>query len=305
MRVAVTGASGLIGTALVAHLRGRGDDVLRMVRGTPRAPDEVRWDPTTGYVDLTALEGVDGVVHLAGAGVGDRLWTKRYRAVIRDSRVAGTRTIATAVARLERRPAALVSGSAIGYYGDTGDTAVDETASAGRGFLADVCVAWEAAADPAREAGIRVAHPRTGVVVPPRAGAVDWRRPGLSVGLLWPIVSIGLGGRIGSGRQWWSFISLRDEVRALAHLLEHLDGPVNLTAPNPARNAEVVEAMGRLLHRPTVLPVPAAPLRLALGEFADQVLGSTRVLPSELMASGFSFLDPTIDAAVAAALAEG
>jgi hypothetical protein len=294
MRIAVTGASGLIGGALVPHLRRQGHDVLRLVRGVATAPDEVSWDPQVGFVDLQALSGVDAVVHLAGAGVGDHRWTDEYKAVIRESRVRGTDTIARAVAALERQPAVLVSSSAIGFYGDTGDREVDETAPAGTGFLADVVVAWEAAADPARDAGIRVVHPRTGLVVSGRGGA--WGR-------MWPIFRMGAGGRLGSGRQWWSFISLRDELAALTHLLEHLDGPVNLTAPSPATNAEVTRAMGRALRRPTALPVPRKALEIALGEFSSEVLGSARVVPTRLLGSGFAFQDPTIDAAVAYALA--
>jgi len=303
MRIAVTGASGLIGGALVGHLHARGDEVLRLVRGAPDAPDEVRWDPKAGYVDLAGLEGVDAVVHLAGAGVGDHRWTEAYRAEIRDSRVQGTRTIATALTQLEQPPRVLVSGSAIGYYGDTGSTAVDESAPPGESFLAGVVVDWEAAADPAREAGIRVVNPRTGLVIAGRSRV--WRglrQPSLSLSLLWPIFTVGAGGRLGNGRQWWSFISLRDEVRALTHLLDHCDGPVNLTAPNPVTNAEVTQALGALLRRPTVLPVPASVLKLALGEFSSEILGSIRVLPTTLQDSGFVFQDPTIDKALAYAL---
>jgi uncharacterized protein (TIGR01777 family) len=294
MRVAVTGASGLIGGALVPHLRGQGHDVLRLVRRAPALPDEVQWDPMAGTVDLAGLAGVDGVVHLAGAGVGDHRWTEAYKAEIRDSRVRGTDTIARAMAQLDPRPAVLVSASGIGFYGDTGDTAVDEEAPGGSGFLAEVVRAWEAAADPARAAGIRVVHPRTGLVVAGRGGA--WGR-------LWPIFKLGGGGRLGSGRQWWSFVSLRDQLAGLTFLLEHLEGPVNLTAPNPATNAEVTAAMGRLLRRPTLLPVPAKALELVLGEFSSEVLGSARVLPARLQASGFQFRDPTIDAALAYGLA--
>jgi len=232
------------------------------------------------------------VIHLAGAGVGDHRWTDQYKATIRDSRVLGTDTIARAMAALDPRPSVLVSGSAIGYYGDTGQDPVDESAPAGTGFLADVVVEWESAADPARDAGIRVVHPRTGLVVAGAGGA--WGR-------LWPIFRMGLGGRLGDGRQWWSFISLRDELAALAFLLEHLEGPVNLTAPNPATNAEVAAAMGRLLRRPALLPVPAAALQLVLGEFSSEVLGSTRVIPSKLLGAGFGFQDPTIDEALASA----
>ena len=296
MKVAVTGASGLIGSALVVRLRRDGHEVLRLVRRVTTAPDEVRWDPDEGYVDLAALDGTDAVVHLAGAGVGDHRWTAAYKETIRESRVRGTDTIARAATRLDRRPEVLISGSAMGFYGDTGDREVDESAPAGSGFLSEVVRAWEAAADPAREAGIRVAHPRSGLVLAGHGGA--WGR-------LWPLFRFGLGGRLGSGRQWWSFISLRDEVAALAFLIESdLAGPVNLTAPNPATNAEVTKAMGRAMHRPTPFPVPAKALQLALGEFSSEILSSSRVLPGRLLESGFQFQDPTIEQAIAWALSQ-
>lgn len=295
MRVAVTGASGLIGTALVPALRERGHEVLRLVRRDPAAHDEVRWDPESGEVDLAALHGIDGVIHLAGAGVGDKRWTPAYKRTILLSRVNGTDTISRAMAHLEPKPRVLVSGSAIGYYGDTGDREVTETSPQGAGFLADVVAQWEAAAAPAQDAGIRVAFARTGLVVSDRGGA--WKR-------LLPIFRLGLGGKIGSGRQYWSFISLRDEVRALIALLEddRYVGPVNLTAPVSVTNAEVTAAMGRVLGRPTVLPVPAIALKVALGEFSSDVLGSQRVVPSVLESEDFTWVDPTIDDAIRATL---
>ena len=291
MRVAVTGASGLIGSALVPALRARGDDVVRLVRRAPSAPDEVRWDPQAGTIDLAALAGTDGVVHLAGAGVGDKRWTDAYKAEIRDSRVQGTTTIAKAMASLDPRPRVLVCGSAIGYYGDTGDRKVTEESPQGTGFLADVLADWEASAAPAAQAGIRVAYARTGLVVSSRGGA--WKR-------LMPIFKLGLGGKVGSGRQYWSFISLRDEVAALMALLDddRYRGPVNLTAPDPVTNAEVTAAMGRVLGRPTVLPVPAFALKVALGEFSEDVLGSQRVLPTVLERDGFTWSDASIDSAI-------
>lgn len=294
MRIAVTGASGFIGGALVPHLRAHGHEVLRMVRRPSGASDEVMWDPMGGTVDVAGLAGVDAVIHLAGAGVGDHRWTDSYKATIRESRVVGTTTLATALASMQQPPSVLVSGSAIGFYGDTGNLAVDEGAPAGSGFLADVVVGWEAAAQPARDAGIRVVHPRTGLVIAGRGGA--WAK-------LWPLVRLGVGGKFGSGRQWWSFISMRDELAALSFLLEQLEGPVNLTAPNPVTNAEMVKAMGRLLKRPTVLPVPAKALEIALGEFSSEILGSARVLPTRLVEAGFTFQDPTIDTALAHAWA--
>ncbi|MDA2986530.1 MAG: TIGR01777 family oxidoreductase [Actinomycetota bacterium] len=297
MKIAVTGASGLIGSALVPHLRGSGHDVMRLVRRPAASVDEISWDPQSGSVDLTRLEGTDAVIHLAGAGVGDHRWTDAYKREILDSRVDGTHTIVTAMTALEKRPAVLVSASAIGWYGDTGDRPVDETAPAGTGFLADVVRAWEAAAGPAAAASIRVVHPRTGLVVSSKGGA--WAR-------MLPLFKAGLGGKLGSGRQYWSWISLRDEIRALVFLLENeaLSGPVNLTAPTPLTNAEVTSIMGTVLHRPTLLPAPAFALKAALGEFSTEVLGSARVIPAVLESTGFTFEDPTLESALRAALAE-
>ncbi len=292
--IAVTGASGLIGRALVPALRAQGHHVLRLVRSTATAPDEVHWDPKSGTVDLKALHGTQAVIHLAGAEVGDHRWSDSYKAEIRDSRVLGTQTIAKAMASLDPKPAVLVAGSAIGWYGDTGDKAVDESSPAGTGFLADVVRDWEAAADPAREAGIRVAHARTGLVVAKDGGA--WAR-------LFPIFRLGLGGKLGSGRQYWSWISLRDEVSALMFLVDTaISGPVNLTAPNPATNAEVTAAMGNVLGRPTLFPVPAIALKTALGEFSTEILSSARVLPKVLEQSGFTWQDRDIASAIRTAL---
>jgi uncharacterized protein (TIGR01777 family) len=297
MRVAVTGASGLIGTALVPHLRSVGHDVVRLVRRPAAAPDEVTWDPKAGTVDLDALAGVDGVIHLAGAGVGDHRWTDDYKREILDSRVDGTHTIANAMLALDPKPRVLVSASAIGWYGDTGDRIVDETAPAGTGFLADVVRAWEAAAAPAATAGIRVVHPRTGLVVAKSGGA--WAR-------MFPLFKLGVGGKLGPGSQYWSWISLRDEVCALQFLLEQeqLSGPVNLTGPQPQTNAEITRVMGTVLGRPTILPAPAFALKAVLGEFSSEVLGSARVVPAVLERSGFVFQDPTIESAIRTALAD-
>ena len=293
-RVAVTGASGLIGTALVRSLRADGHDVLRLVRRPARAADEVEWDPARLHVDTAGLVGVDAVVHLAGAGVGERRWNEAYKKEIRDSRVLGTTAIAQALASLAEPPKVLVCGTALGYYGDTGSRAVDESAPAGGGFLPSVCVEWEAAAAPAEEAGIRVAYARTGLVVAREGGA--WGR-------LFPLFRAGVGGRMGDGSQYWSFISLHDEVAALRHLIDtdSVSGPVNLTAPEPVTNREVTAAMGRVLHRPTLFTVPASALRAVLGDFAQDVLGSQRVLPARLLESGFDFAFPTIDDAIRAA----
>lgn len=294
-RIAVTGSTGLIGAELVRSLRADGHEVCRLVRRPARAGDEVEWDPNRGYVDVAGLVGCDAVVHMAGAGVGDHRWTEAYKKEIRDSRVLGTSAIAEALASLDSPPRVLVSGSAIGYYGDTGDRPVDEGAPPGEGFLPSVCEEWEAAAAPAEEAGIRTVHARTGLVVASGGGA--W-------GKLFPLFKAGLGGRLGNGRQYWSFIALHDHIAALRHLLDTdtLSGPVNLTAPDPVTNAEVTAAMGRVLHRPTLFTAPAPALRLALGAFAEDVLGSQRVVPRKLLDSGFAFAFPDIDSAVRAAL---
>jgi uncharacterized protein (TIGR01777 family) len=295
MRIAVTGSSGLIGSALVPHLRAAGHEVQRVVRRTSAAPDEITWDPTKGTIDLAALNGVDAVVHLAGAGVGDHRWSDSYKREILDSRVDSTTTIVRAMQQVEHRPRVLVSASAIGWYGDTGDRVVDETAPAGTGFLADVVRAWESASQVAVESGIRVVNPRTGLVVAKSGGA--WAR-------MFPLFKLGLGGKLGNGKQYWSWISLRDEVCALQFLLEqeHLSGPVNLTAPNPVTNAEVTKVMGHVLGRPTLLPAPAFALKAALGEFSTEVLGSARVVPAVLEHAQFRFQDTTIESAVRTAL---
>lgn len=294
MRIAVTGSSGLIGTALVRSLTADGHQVLRLVRRPPRAADEARWDPDRQWVDTAALTGCDAVVHLAGAGIADHRWTDAYKKRIRDSRVLGTAAIAEAVASLDTPPKVLVSGSAVGVYGRPGPRPVDERDPEGDGFLARVCAEWEAAADAAAEAGIRTVYARTGLVVAREGGA--WAR-------LFPLFRLGLGGRLGSGRQYWSFISLHDHIAALRHLLatEDLSGPVNLTAPHPATNREVTAAMGRVLHRPTLLPVPAPALRLVLGEVAGDTLDGQRVLPRRLLESGFTFAHPTVEDAIRAA----
>jgi uncharacterized protein (TIGR01777 family) len=294
VQIAITGSTGLIGSALVRTLRDEGLAVLRLVRHRAAADDEIQWDPF-GDVDTAALEGVDAVVHLAGAGLGDRRWSQSYKREIRDSRVEGTRTLSRALAGLERRPAVLVSGSAVGFYGDTGDVTVDESAPQGEGFLAGVCRDWEAAARPAADAGIRVVHPRTGLVL---------SREGGLLGKVLPLFRVGLGGRLGGGGQWMSWISLTDHVAALRFLIDgDLEGPVNLTAPEPVTNAAYTRAVGRALHRPAPFIVPAAALRLALGGFADEgALVSQRVLPGRLGKAGFTFQHPGLDAALAGIL---
>ncbi|MEU8929702.1 TIGR01777 family oxidoreductase [Streptomyces sp. NPDC048409] len=293
-RIAVAGASGLIGKALVDSLRADGHEVVRLVRRAADGPGEVCWDPEGQYVDTAGLAGCDAVVNLAGAGIGDRRWTDAYKRRIRDSRVLGTAALAKAVAALDEPPRVFVSGSAMGYYGETGDQAVDEDAPAGDGFLPSLCVEWEEAAAPAREAGVRTVFVRTGLVVARGGGA--WGR-------LFPLFKAGLGGRLGDGRQYWSFIALHDEVAAIRFLLDTdgLEGPFNLTAPEPLTNREITAAMARVLRRPALFPVPAAALQVALGEMAGDVLGSQRVVPKRLLESGFTFAFPGIEDAIRAA----
>ncbi|KOU59985.1 epimerase [Streptomyces sp. MMG1533] len=293
-RIAVAGASGLIGGALARSLTADGHEVVRLVRRTPRARDEVRWDPERKYVDPAGLAGCDAVVNLAGANVGSRRWTDAYKERIRSSRVLGTATLAEAVASLDRPPRVFVNGSAMGIYGETGDRPVDEDAPPGEGFLPELCVEWEGAAAPAQAAGVRTVFTRTGLVVSRKGGA--WGR-------LFPLFLAGLGGRMGDGRQYWSFVSLHDEVAAIRHLMDTdgLSGPFNITAPQPLTNREITAAMGRVLHRPTVFTVPAPVLRAVLGEMAGDVLGSQRVLPMRLLESGFTFAFPEIEEAIRAA----
>lgn len=285
MRVVITGASGLIGTALSERLSGDGHDVVPL-----RRPDG--WDPDAGTIDTSVLGGADAVVHLAGEGIGEKRWTDEQKARIRDSRTRGTRLIAETLAGMHGGPRVLLSGSAIGYYGDTGDTAVDETAPAGGDFLASVCVDWEAAAAPAVEAGLRVAWLRTGIVLSPKGGALARQLP---------FFRLGLGGRSGSGRQYQSWISLDDEVGAICHLLgrDDLSGPFNLTAPEPVTNGEFARTLGRVLRRPTTI-IPMFGPRLLFGrELADSLLlASQRVLPAALESSGYSFRHSKLDAAL-------
>ncbi|AUY52064.1 TIGR01777 family oxidoreductase [Streptomyces sp. CB01881] len=301
MRIAVTGSTGLIGSALVRSLLADGHKVVRLVRHRSRTgpqPDgttAIGWNPLLGQVDRDGLAGVEAVVHLAGAGVGDHRWTDAYKREIRESRVLGTETLAVALAGLKEPPRVLVSGSAVGLYGQTGDAVIDEASPAGDDFLAEVCVEWEAAARPAERAGIRVVHPRTGLVLSAEGGAGE---------RLFPLFRLGLGGRLGDGRQYWSFISLADEVAALRFLIDRddLSGAFNLSAPDPVTNAELTEALGRVLKRPTPFPVPTAVLKAVLGELAIEVVGSHRVVPKRLLEAGFRFEHPDVDSAVRAAL---
>ncbi len=291
MKVCITGASGLIGTALKASLRSDGHQVVSLVRRNPLSPDEVQWDPTSRRLDPVALSDVDGVVHLAGAGIADKRWTQARRRLVLDSRVDGTTAVAEALAAAEPRPRWLVSASAVGWYGDTGNRPVDESAPAGKGFLAEVCERWEAAAAPAVDAGVRVTFPRTGLVLSRRGGLLS---------RLLPLFRLGLGGKLGSGKQYWPWISLADEVSALRFLIESdLSGPVNLTGPQPVTNAEFTRTLGSVLGRPTVATVPGFALRLAVGDFAEEgILSGQRVVPRVLTDAGFEFAHPTLRAAL-------
>ena len=287
-RIAVTGASGLIGSALVGYLKSEGHTVQRLVRRATVAPDEIRWDPKTGYVDIDALRGVDAVIHLAGVGVGDKRWTKRYRSEILNSRLLGTTAIANAVA--EVKPQVFISASAIGWYGDSGNRAVIESDSVGNDFLAAVCREWEGAADLAGE--VRTVKLRTGLVLDPTGGAL---------GRMLPLFRFGLGGKLGSGKQWWSWITLHDVVRAIVFCLEKkISGPVNLTSPNPVTNQEFTSALARAMNRPALFPAPAIALKIALGGFSSEVLGSKKVMPSALTEAGFKWDYPHISPALQA-----
>ncbi|MFQ5890143.1 MAG: TIGR01777 family oxidoreductase [Gemmatimonadota bacterium] len=290
-RVLVTGSSGLIGSALVSRLTAEGHHAVRLVRRRPVGEGAVWWDPVGGSIDAERLEGLDAAVHLAGENIASGTWTAERKRRIRESRVAGTRLLSKTLAARTRPPEVLVCASAIGFYGDRGDEPLDEESPAGTGFLPETCVEWEAAADPARVAGIRVVHLRFGVVLSPRGGALA---------RMLPVFRLGLGGRLGDGRQVLSWVSLDDAVSALMYALHAADlaGPVNATAPNPVRNIAFTRALGRVLRRPTVLCVPAPVLRLALGELGDTLLGGARVLPVRLLESGFTFRDPEVEGAL-------
>lgn len=294
-RVAISGASGLIGGALSEHLTSRGDEVVHLVRRPPRTESEIAWDPVARTLAPAALDGVDAVVHLAGAGVADKRWTPAYQQEILRSRSDGTATVAAAVAAHGDR-IRLVSGSAVGIYGSNrGDEVLTEESRSGEGFLADVVRAWEGATQTAVEAGASVATARTGLVVAPGAGAFA---PLVRLGRL------GLGGPLGSGKQYWPWITLADEVRALAHLVDHREvtGPVNLVGPHPVPQIEVSRELGRQLGRPAILPAPSFALRVIVGGFASDILGSQRVMATVLEASGFTYEHDTLAAAIATLL---
>jgi len=298
VRIAITGSTGLIGTALARSLESDRHDVVRLVRRPPRA-GEVHWDPAAGEIDAAGLEGLDGVVHLAGKGIGDGRWTEAHLREVHDSRVRGTALLGEALASLDTPPPVLVSGSAVGYYGDRGDEVLTEDAAPGTGTLPDLCRAWEAATGIAEAAGIRVVHLRTGIVLAPDGGALGKQ--------LLPF-KLGLGGRAGDGRQWFPWVSIDDEVGAIRFLLDRpVSGAVNVSAPAPVRNVEFVKALGAELHRPTVVPIPRFVRRLPLGvgPLLDTLLfWSTRAEPRALVEAGYRFRHPDLGPALAHLLAQ-
>ena len=287
-QVAVTGSSGLIGSALVGQLRADGFEVKKIVRRPVRNNDEVFWNPNIGEIDLTALSQVDAIIHLAGVGVGDKRWSAAYKSEILNSRLLGTTTIATAAKTLGVKK--FISASAIGYYGETGNRSVSESDRGGEDFLSVLCREWEAAADLAID--IPTIKLRTGLVLDPTGGAL---------GRMMPIFKFGLGGKLGNGKQWWSWITLHDEIRAIIFLLNSkITGPVNLTSPNPVTNQEFTAALARALNRPAIFPAPAFALRAALGGFSSEILGSKKIVPKVLTDAGFDFDYPHISAALTA-----
>lgn len=293
MRIVVSGASGLIGSALVPHLTARGHEVTRLVRRAATS-GESEWDPARGVIDANLVGAADAIIHLSGAGIGDKRWSNSYKREILDSRVKSTKLLASVIAGAAKRPSVFLSGSAIGFYGARGDEQLDEASSAGTGFLADVCKEWESAAN---GAGTRTVFLRTGIVLSPKGGALKKQLP---------LFRAGLGGKFGRGDQWQSWISIDDEVAAIEHLLTgSVQGPVNLTAPAPVTNADFVSVLGRVLRRPALLPVPSIGPKLLLGaELADALLFTgQRVIPRVLSSSGFQFTHPTLEIALRALLA--
>ena len=295
MDIAVTGSHGFIGSALLPALTSEGHRPVRVVRSRAAGEDELSWDPEAGTIDAAGLEGIGGVVHLAGAGIGDKRWTDTRKRLILESRTKGTSLLARTLAGLQHPPSTLISASAIGYYGNRGDEPLDEQSAPGTDFVARVCVQWEGAAAPAADAGIRVARVRNGVVLG-RGGGVLPR-------LLLPF-RLGLGGRIASGRQYMSWISIDDEVRAIVHALtrDGVAGPVNLTGPAPVTNDEFTKTLGRVVRRPTVIPTPLLPVRARYGSELVQhlLVEGQRVLPKRLEATGYAFRHPTLEDALRA-----
>jgi uncharacterized protein len=298
VRLLLAGASGLIGRALADSSRAAGDEVHRLVRRPPTAADEIEWHPEAGQFDPDQLDGIDAVVCLSGVGVGDHRWTTAYKREILASRIGPVGTLAGAIAARADTGAAiptLVTASAVGYYGDTGDREVDESAPNGDGFLAEVCQMWEAASRPAAAAGARVVQLRSGIVL---------ARRGPVLARMLPLFRLGVGGPLGNGRQYWSWITLTDEIAAIRFVLatDDLSGPVNLTAPTPVTNAEFTRTLARLVHRPAIVPAPAPALRAVLGGFSTEILSSQRVRPAKLLAAGFEFTQPDLETGLRAEL---
>lgn len=297
MKIVISGASGLIGTQLVAKLSSSGHEVVRLVRRSPKS-GEIQWNPKLGTLDAAALEGADAVVHLSGAGIGDKRWTNGYRKEILVSRTATTALLAKTIASLSRKPSVFLSGSAIGIYGARNDEQLTEVSTHGTGFLAEVCEQWEAAAQPAVDAGVRTVYLRTGIVLSPKGGALK---------KLLPLFKLGVGGKFGNGKQWQSWISIDDEIGAIEYLLTaNVSGAVNLTAPNPVTNAEFTKVLASVLKRPAIVPVPTfAPKILLGGELADALLFTgQRVIPAALNASGYSFKHTTLESALRSLLSK-
>ncbi|MFM7123802.1 MAG: TIGR01777 family oxidoreductase [Actinomycetes bacterium] len=297
MKIVVSGASGLIGTQLVAKLSDSGHEVIRLVRRSPKA-GEIQWNPKSGTLDPAALEGADAVIHLSGAGIGDKRWTSAYRKEILNSRTITTALLAKTIASLSRKPSVFLSGSAIGIYGARNDEQLTEVSTYGTGFLAEVCEQWEAAAKPAVDAGVRTVYLRTGIVLSPKGGALK---------KLLPLFKLGVGGKFGSGKQWQSWISMDDEIGAIEFLLTaNVSGAVNLTAPNPVTNAEFTKVLASVLKRPAIVPVPTFAPKIVLGgELADALLFTgQRVIPAALNASGYSFKHTTLESALRSLLSK-
>ena len=289
MKILITGATGLVGKELGPLLTTSGHEVFRLVRSNPSDANDIPWDPAQGVVHKARLDGLDGVVHLAGENIAGARWSAAVKQRIRDSRVVGTRLLCETLASLERKPKVLVCASAIGIDGDRGGEILSEQSAAGAGFLPDVCKEWEAACEPARKAGIRVVNLRIGVILTPKGGAL--------AKMLFPF-RMGGGGVVGSGRQYWSWVAIDDVIGAIQHCLTHneIHGPVNCTSPNPATNYEFTKTLGAVLHRPTIFPLPGFVAKLALGEMAqDLLLASTRVMPNQLQATGYQFRCPTLE----------
>jgi uncharacterized protein len=291
MKVLISGATGMIGSALTRELESKGHQTTRLTR-SPGSDDDVGWDPSAGEIDASRLEGVDAVVHLAGESIAEGRWTAERKRRILESRRQGTGLLARTIANLSEPPGVMVGASAVGYYGDRGNELLREDSGPGNNFLGEVCRVWEKAADPAREAGIRVVHTRFGIVLSPKGGAL---------GTTLPIFKLGGGGRIGSGRQYWSWVALDDVVGSIIHALENdsVEGPINVGSPNPLTNAEYTKVLGKVLNRPTVFPLPAPAARLMLGEIADELLlASARMEPARLEETGYEFRYPELEGAL-------